>query len=312
MKASALAVRSVMSLSTWLGSPRSMLGPRTMSVSPSFGGANNYFLHGLANAKEQQQYIQALSQQGAKIVRLWGKQPFQCNSTLTDGTVQGTGGTCEKGSHVRDINELEPHALGSFDRKYHAGGRWRHSGLMDTSATVLNAIDDILLGLSKVGIKAIISPHDAGKLRLSRTGNGTKSTQGNDDGPNGKDVYYKWKTDDFYTNDEAIAAYDRRLTYILNYTSPNFGRRWAEMPNVIAAFDIQNEPFLESTPLLDELDTKQWLCGRARTIKDLTGLTGPWVATGAIGGSCVSPAFLQALLDILICTWCSHAGAHMP
>lgn len=199
-------------------------------------------------------------------------------------TVQGTGGTCEKGSHVRDINELEPHALGTFDRMYHSSSGRQYSWFSYTSATVLDAIDDVLLSLSKVGMKAIISPHDAGKLSLSGTGNGTNSTQG----PNGRDVYEKWQTDDFYTNDEAIAAYDRRLTYILNYTSPNFGRKWAQMSNVIAAFDIQNEPFLESTPLLDRLDPKNWLCGRARTIKDLTGSSGPWVATGAVGGSCVS------------------------
>jgi len=41
--------------------------------SPSFGGANNYFIHA-TSASEQNDWVNTLSSWGAKVVRLWGKQ----------------------------------------------------------------------------------------------------------------------------------------------------------------------------------------------------------------------------------------------
>ena len=41
------------------------------TISHSFGGSNNYFLHGML-ADHQVQYIESLAADGAKVVRLWG------------------------------------------------------------------------------------------------------------------------------------------------------------------------------------------------------------------------------------------------
>ena len=43
--------------------------------SPSFGGANNYFIHATASS-EQNDWVNTLSSWGAKVVRLWGELPL--------------------------------------------------------------------------------------------------------------------------------------------------------------------------------------------------------------------------------------------
>ena len=144
--------------------------------------------------------------------------------------------------------------------------------------TVLNALDEVLALTSAAGIKAIISPHDAGKLENSQ---GTTY--------NGIDLYTQ-PSDTFYGNisNPASAAarrsYQARLTHILNYTGATSHKRWGAWPAAIAAFDIQNEPMvgLDSTDPL--VTTSDWLCSAAKVMKPL--LAGPLVATGAVLGAC--------------------------
>ncbi|KAI3396839.1 hypothetical protein diail_11610 [Diaporthe ilicicola] len=170
--------------------------------------------------------------------------------------VTGLGGGCIKGStNTTSIPELEPNSVGTYD------------------TTVLEALDNTLSRLHAKGIQAIISPHDAGHIN----------------GANGCDAYcakYGNQTS-FYTSSEGSADYDARLSAILNYESPSFGgKKWSQLDEVILAFDIQNEPMIDATQLLEENDPDDWLCGRAGVLKGLiSGSSGVKVATGGIGGS---------------------------
>jgi len=128
--------------------------------------------------------------------------------------------------------------------------------------------------MSKYGLKAIISPHDANQINSV----------------NGCDAYCDKYGDQttFYSTAEAKSDYDDRLSAILHYQSPNFGKSWANLDEAIWAFDLQNEPFSSSTVFdqFDYNDPNDWLCGRAGVLRDTLGLcTGIAVATGGIGGS---------------------------
>ena len=47
--------------------------PLEKRSSKSWGGGNSYYLHGLS-AADQAYYINSMATDGAKVVRLWGKQ----------------------------------------------------------------------------------------------------------------------------------------------------------------------------------------------------------------------------------------------
>ncbi|KAF1986872.1 glycoside hydrolase family 5 protein [Aulographum hederae CBS 113979] len=209
-------------------------------ASKSFAGSNNYYLHGLPVA-DQTAYVQTLASWGVKVVRLW---------------VVGTSAGCTKGStNVQYVPNLEAEGkIGTYD------------------TTVLNALDKTLSILAAKGIKAIISPHDAGSVN----------------GANGCDTYCKkyGNSDNFYGSNTAKADYDNRMRAIMNFKSPNFGgKRWADLSQAILAFDIQNEPMIGSVGKLQNNDPDDWICGRAGHMKETLGSSAVKVATGGIGGS---------------------------
>lgn len=143
-------------------------------------------------------------------------------------------------------------------------------GVYDT--TVLDQLDATLSRLHANGIKAIISPHDAGQIN----------------GANGCDAYCRkyGNQTNFYTSAAGVADYDARLSAILNYESPAFGKKWSQLDEVILAFDVQNEPMIDAAQLLEGGDPGGWLCGRAGVLKGLAGdESAVQVATGGIGGS---------------------------
>ncbi|KAI0467775.1 glycoside hydrolase [Xylaria cf. heliscus] len=119
-------------LATALAVPASTLSPRTNS--PSWAGSNLYFLIGLSDS-QQNEWINNLASDGAKVVRLW---------------VNGqNAGSCEKGSTVaKTIYPLES-SIGVYND------------------TVLDAIDSVLVKLAAKNIKAIVSPHDAANQFLT-------------------------------------------------------------------------------------------------------------------------------------------------
>lgn len=215
-------------------------GCPVVSATQSFAGTNNYFLHGLPPS-EQEAYLSVLSSWGAKVVRLW---------------VTGTTAGCVKGStDETSIPQLE-NTVGTYD------------------TTVLDKLDDTLALLSKYGMKAIISPHDANQVN----------------GSNGCDAYcHKYGNQaTFYSSSDAKQDYDNRLSTIMKYQSPNFGKAWASLNEVIWAFDLQNEPFSSSSVFykLDDNDLDDWLCGRAGVLRNSLALSSEiTVATGGIGGS---------------------------
>jgi len=135
----------------------------------------------------------------------------------------------------------------------------------------LAALDTVLAQLASYGMKAIISPHDAGVIC----------------GANGQDAYCSkyGSSDNFYSSIEAKQDYDNRMAAILNYVSPSSGKKWAEWWEAIMAFDIQNEPMIGSAGKLQNNDPDDWLCGRAGNMKKIIGNSGVRIATGGVGGS---------------------------
>jgi mannan endo-1,4-beta-mannosidase len=147
----------------------------------------------------------------------------------------------------------------------------------------LAVLDTVLAQLASYGMKAIISPHDAGVIC----------------GVNGHDAYCSkyGSSDNFYSSIEAKQDYDNRMAAILNYVSPSSGKKWAEWWEAIMAFDIQNEPMIGSIGKLQNNDPDDWLCGRAGNMKKIIGNSGVRIATGGVGGSeyccvCFSPTYL--------------------
>jgi len=102
------------------------------ATSKSWQGTNLYFLQGLSDDR-QDEYISQLKDFGIKVLRVW---------------VNGQNGDnhCEKGSHiVVSVPDLET-TLGQYNDQ------------------TLDALDKVINKLSKAGIKALISPHDANRL----------------------------------------------------------------------------------------------------------------------------------------------------
>ena len=50
----------------------------------------------------------------------------------------------------------------------------------------------------------------------------------------------------FYTNPDAVQAFDKRIAHILQYQSPRFGKPWSQLSEAIMAFDIENEPMIQA------------------------------------------------------------------
>ncbi|KAI1803051.1 glycoside hydrolase family 5 protein [Daldinia bambusicola] len=162
---------------------------------------------------------------------------------------QGAG--CEKGSQLAvDVGPLESE-LGKFDDR------------------TLDAVDKVVNKLAKKGIKSIISPHDANSLLNDYR----------------KDVYTQFGKSGFYSSDEAIKAYDKRIDHILNYKGVHSGKVWKNWSDAIMAFDLQNEPMSPDLSVCQTNDQKNWLCGRAKKFRSVLGSNNKiQIATGGIGG----------------------------
>lgn len=117
-------------LGAFASSTLALLSARSVAAT-SWMGANLYYLQGLSDT-DQDAYIDAMSQDGAKVIRIW---------------VNGqTKGSCVKGSPIAvTVPQLET-TLGVYNN------------------ATLDALDKVILKLSKKQIKALISPHDANAL----------------------------------------------------------------------------------------------------------------------------------------------------
>ncbi|KAI0181199.1 glycoside hydrolase family 5 protein [Hypoxylon sp. FL1284] len=164
---------------------------------------------------------------------------------------QAGNGHCEKGSKLSvQLPQLET-TLGKFNDQ------------------TLDAVDKVVNKLSQKGIKAIISPHDANSLL----------------GDYRKDVYSdKWGKTKFYQSQDAFDAYDKRMDHILQYKGAHSGKVWKDWSDAIMAFDIQNEPMSADTSVCKNNDSKGWMCGRAKHMRQTLGDSAIKIATGGIGG----------------------------
>ncbi|XMA10362.1 hypothetical protein WAI453_003153 [Rhynchosporium graminicola] len=237
------------------------------SNSTSWAGSNSYYLHAL-HPEEQAAYIKSLKSFGTKVVRLW---------------VTGGSDDCTKSSSTHPVPVYET-TIGQYN-----------TGTLD-------ALDSVLSQLHAVGIKAIISPHDANLLPPS----------GSNTGYNGIDIYGSTynSSDDFYASSTAKQQYDNRLASILNYKSPAFGKQWKDLSEVILAFDLQNEPLIASPGKASNNDPDDWLCERASNMKKLIGSSGVKIATGGIGGSEYSGHELNIIDKALNCSAIDILAVH--
>ena len=151
-------------------------------------------------------------------------------------------------------------------------------------------------------MKAIISPHDGNLLPPA----------GSSTGYNGCDVYCKkyGSSDTFYSSTAAKADYDNRIAHILNFKSPNFGKAWSQLSEVIMAFDIQNEPLIASPGKLQANDPDDWLCGRAGNMKKIINGSGVRIATGGVGGSEYQNHEYNIISKVLYCSAVDILSVH--
>jgi hypothetical protein len=88
----------------------------------------------------------------------------------------------------------------------------------------------------------------------------------------------------FYTNGEMRTRLKERYSQVLtSYKSPNFGKTWNQLSEVILAIDLQNEPMVGDSNM--EHDFGDWVCDMARHLKTTCGLSGIAVATGGLRGA---------------------------
>ncbi|KAK8022439.1 hypothetical protein PG993_013206 [Apiospora rasikravindrae] len=103
----------------------------TNDTGNSWMGANLYYLQGLSDG-DQNAYIDAMAEDGAKVVRLWVNRQ--------------TAGDCQKGSLIASTVPPLETALGVYNN------------------ATLDALDKVIVKLYAKGMKALISPHDANSL----------------------------------------------------------------------------------------------------------------------------------------------------
>lgn len=98
------------------------------------------------------------------------------------------------------------------------------SGPSPWDDTVLNRIDNLMVGAHEHGIKLLISIHSYNALEGNR------------------DFYGNWYgTGDFYTNNDAISNFKNRIAHVLAHVNPSNGKTWAQSSEYIFAFEAQNE-----------------------------------------------------------------------
>ncbi|KAI8610732.1 hypothetical protein BC830DRAFT_719013 [Chytriomyces sp. MP71] len=139
------------------------------------------------------------------------------------------------------------------------------------------------------GIKFIICMHDRYML---------DSTWGSCDGYCSQYVQPAGTLDGFYRNKDAINAYDQRLQHIVSHQSVNYtGKTWAQLSNVIFAFEIQNEGQASGAPngydYSVDVGDRNWWCGRATALKASAAYQGSSIYVSTGGGK----DFYESILD---------------
>ncbi|KAM0750222.1 hypothetical protein T439DRAFT_326171 [Meredithblackwellia eburnea MCA 4105] len=191
-------------------------------------GASSYYLFSLADS-DRYAVLDQLVDGGFKVVRIFIASVYANN----------------KGSDNVAVNDLEPNAVGTYDD------------------TILTKIDQLMYDCKARGLKLLIAlsdryalgfwSTDAYALKYNIVKSGTSGAQEVSD------------ASVFYTSSSAISDFNNRLNHILSHKNALLGgKTWAQLNDVIYAFEAQNEPQGHMT-----MASSTWVCDRSKYIKSL-------------------------------------------
>jgi len=231
-------------------SPRSRNDEFAKSSQCNWGGVNSYFLWAMGQA-EQDQILSDMQTRGLKMMRIFvSTVPRNFKSTTS-----------------QFVPFLEPR-LGEYD------------------FTALELINKFMVKVKEYGVKLAIALHDRYELGCWYCDAyheylGLTCLAGQPCGPLND-------ASKFYRNSTVIKAFDQRLETILNYKNPEMGnRRWGDLKDVVAMFEIQNE----AQGLNPEPWVTHWHCDRAKVLRSLID-SEIYVGTG--GGRTFAESMLRA------------------
>lgn len=226
-----------------------------------FAGANHYYLY-TCNENYQRQIFQLMKDYDFKVLRMF----------LV--STKGQGYTGDPGCY--EYEDVE-NPVGTF-----------HSLTMDK-------IDRTLALGKEYGIKFMIAMHDRWALGCWRKDAYVDKWSIPFESPPDKCTGVSMNNPNnpapFYNNEAIKTDFKNRLTYLLNHQNPYLNNKtWAELSDVIFAFEPQNEPQRGSTnPIGDS-----WLCDMAIHMKKYTKIPiasgGGWESLAFPGSDFVIPS----------------------
>ncbi|ORY88173.1 glycoside hydrolase superfamily [Leucosporidium creatinivorum] len=214
----------------------------TSDLSGDWHGASSYYLFALADT-ERYAVLDALKDGGFKVVRIFVSYV----------------GANNKGSNSVEVNDMEPKEVGTYDD------------------TILEKIDQLMYDCQQRGLKLMIALADRYALGFWSTD--AYALQLNIVKAGSSGVQQIANAGAFYTNSWAATAMDNRYKHALSHKNTKLGgKTWAELDDVIYAFEPQNEP----QGHMDSVSST-WACDRAATIKSLLP-SGSSILVGSGGG----------------------------
>lgn len=191
-------------------------------------GASSYYIHTMA-ATQRHAVLDALAAGGFKVVRIFVAEI----------------GANNKGSDSSAANDMEPDEVGTYDD------------------SILELVDQLMVDCQERGLKLLIAlgdrytlgywSTDAYALQLGIVAKGSSGVQQIAD------------ASAFYTSSWAATAWDNRMTHALQHKNTLLGgKTWAELDDVVYAFEPQNEPQGHM-----DLASSTWVCSRAAKLQSL-------------------------------------------
>lgn len=219
------------------------------STQCNWGGVNSYFLWAVG-ASEQDQILSDMQQRGLKMMRIFvSTVPQNFKSTTS-----------------QFVPFFEPDHMGAYNY------------------TSLELINKFMVKAHSYGIKLQIALHDRYELGCwycdgYQKDLGLACLSGKPCGPLND-------ASKFYKDANAIKFFDKRLETILNFKNPDMGnKRWGDLKEVVAIFQIQNEAQgLDPQPW-----ATNWHCARAKKMRPLMD---PEIYIGTGGGRTFAESIL--------------------
>ncbi|KAK4046150.1 hypothetical protein OIV83_006291 [Microbotryomycetes sp. JL201] len=210
-------------------------------VGGAWSGVSSYYLYAMAD-DDRAQVLDAVKGAGFKVIRIFVAYVGHGN----------------KGSNSYEVPDLEPNEVGTYDD------------------TVLYKIDQLMYECKQRGLKLLIALSDRYALGYWSTDRYALQLNIVKAGTSG--VQRVANAASFYTNAWAIKMFDQRLTHILQHKNDKLGgRTWAQLDDVVYAYEPQNEP-QGHMPMASD----SWSCDRAKHLKQL--LSGSSIKISSGGG----------------------------